>query len=422
MRRLLPLVALAVLGAGLIDFASGLDPDPKVNVGILHSLSGNLAAGEIALKDAELLAIEEINKSGGVLGKKIEVIVEDGESQFTTTFPEKAKKLVLKDKVAALFGCWTTVSRKNVLPVVEEHDALLFYPVAYEGNECSKNVIYVAATPNQLVLPALDWIVSKKGANRKRIFFVGTDFVFPRTANFIARKHLKTLGIEPVGEAYVPFGQREFAHIAAQIKQSKADAIVSEIIGDSNINFYAEMATQGITPETCPIFATFIGEDELRGLFPEQVKGHYSVASYFESIDTPKNREFVKRFRAKYGNGRPIFDGIASAYSAVHLWKLAAEKAKSFDVDKVRDAVSQVEFDSPEGMLRVSAKTLHAGKSLYVGRIRGNKQTDVDRQFEIVHKTGPIDAEPYPQVAFPGWGCDWTKGPPTRGAPVDVRR
>jgi urea transport system substrate-binding protein len=417
-------IAAAAIAAslGLLGLAPARNADDTIRVGILHSLTGNLGISESALKDAELLAIEEINKSGGVLGRKIEAIVEDGESQFVTTFPEKAKKLVVDDKVAALFGCWTSVSRKNVLPVIEANNALLFYPVAYEGNECSKNVIYVAATPNQQVLPALDWIVSKKGANRKRIFFVGTDFVFPRTANFIARKHLKTLGLEPAGEAYVPFGQREFAQIAERIKQSKADAIFSEIIGDSNINFYAEMATQGITPESCPIFATFVGEDELRGLFPEQVKGHYAVQSYFESLGTPKNREFVKRFRAKFGNDRAVFDGIASAYSAVHLWKLAAEKAKSFDVDKVRAAIPLVEFDGPEGKLKVSARTLGTNKSLFVGRIRGNRQTNVERQFEIVHTAGPFDAEPYPQVAFPGWGCDWTKGPPIRGVPVDVRR
>jgi urea transport system substrate-binding protein len=419
MKRCLPLAA--ILTAACIGVAQPPAGNAKIKVGILHSLSGNLAISESALRDAEMLAIEEINNAGGVLGKKIEPIVEDGASQFVTTFPEKAKKLVVQDKVAAIFGCWTSVSRKNVLPVIEENNALLFYPVAYEGNECSKNVVYVAATPNQQLLPALDWIVSKQG--RKRIFFVGTDFVYPRTANFIARKHLKVRhGLEPAGEAYVPFGQREFAAIAQSIKDSKADAICSEIIGDSNINFYAEMAISGVTPETCPIIATFISEDELRGLFPEQVKGHYAVQSYFESIDTPTNRAFVKRFRARYGQDRAIFDSIASAYSAVHLWKLAAEKAKSFDVDKVRSAISQVEFDGPEGKLTVSGQSLHTKKSLFVGRIRGNRQTDVERQFEIVHKAGPFDADPYPQIAFPGWQCDWSKGPPIQGTPVDVRK
>ena len=421
MMRWLPVVA--ILTAACIGVAQQPAEGAKVKVGILHSLSGNLAISESALKDAEMLAIEEINKAGGVLGKKIEPIVEDGASKFVTTFPEKAKKLVVKDKVAALFGCWTSVSRKNVLPVIEENNGLLFYPVAYEGNECSKNVIYVASTPNQQLLPALDWIVSKEGPHRKRIFFVGTDFVYPRTTNFIARKYLKTHhDLEPAGEAYVPFGQREFAAIAQWIKESKADAIYSEILGDSNINFYAEMAASGITPDKCPIFATFIGEDELRGIFPEQVKGHYAVQSYFEAIDTPTNRAFVKRFRARYGKDRAIFENVASAYSAVHLWKLAAEKAKSFDVDKVRTAISQVEFDSPEGKLAVSGQSLQTKKSLLVGRIRGTKQTDVERQFEIVHKAGPFDPEPYPQVAFPGWHCDWSKGPPIRGAQVDVRR
>ena len=393
-----------------------------VRVGILHSLSGNLAISESSLKDAELLAIEEINKSGGVLGKKIDAIVEDGESQFVTTFPEKAKKLVVDDKVAALFGCWTTVSRKNVLPVIEEHNALLFYPVAYEGNECSRNVIYAAATPNQQVLPAIEWMLNKNGLRSKRIFLIGTDYVFPRTANLIARKHLKTMDIEPAGEEYMPFGHKDFEGIVTRIGLSGATSIFCTINGDSLIHFFNALRAQGLTPANCPVVSTMIGEDELRGIDPAKVKGHYAVQSYFQSAGTPRNKEFVKRFQDKYGNDRITDDAIASAYASVYLWKLAAEKAKSFDVDKVRAAIPLVEFDGPEGKLKVSARTLGTNKSLLVGRIRGNKQTDVERQFEIVHTSGPFDAEPYPQVAFPGWGCDWTKGPPVRGVPVDVRR
>jgi len=402
---------------GLFGFAAAPQPrdEEPVKVGILHSLTGTMAISESSLKDVDLMAIEEINAAGGVLGKKIEPIVQDPMSRFTDGFPDRAKKLIVEDKVAAVFGCWTSVSRKNVLPVVEENNALLFYPVAYEGNECSKNVIYAAATPSQQIIPAIEWILSKKGAGRKKIFFVGTDYVFPRTAFLIAGKHLKAMDIEPVGESYVPFGHKDFAGIVEQIKRSGASAIFSCVNGDSNINLYNELAAQGVTSETCPVIATQIGEDELRGLDPAKVKGHFAVQSYFQSLDTPKNKEFVKRFQARYGRDRITDDAIASAYASVYLWKLAAEKAKSFDVDKVRAVISTIEFDAPEGKLKVSPKTLHTNKAFLVGRIRD------DKQFDIVHRTASIEAEPYPQVVFPGWGCDWTKGGPQRGPRVNVR-
>jgi urea transport system substrate-binding protein len=408
------------LTASICVFGFAAAPQPRdtepVKVGILHSLTGTMAISESSLKDVELMAIVEINAAGGVLGKKIQPVVEDPASQFTTSFPEKAKKLVVRDKVAAVFGCWTSVSRKNVLPVFEEYNGLLFYPVAYEGNECSKNVIYAAPTPNQQVIPAIDWILSNKGAGRKKIYFIGTDYVFPRMAFLIARKHLKTMEIEPVGETFVPFAHRDFAGIIQDIKESGATAVFSCLNGDSNVNLYNELAAQGVTPEKCPVIATLIGEDELRGLDPSKVKGHYSVQSYFQSLDTPKNKEFVRRFQARYGRDRITDYAIASAYASVHLWKLAVEKAQSFDLDRVRAAISQVEFDAPEGKLKVSPKTFHTNKAFLVGRIRD------DKQFDIVHRTESIEADPYPQVAFPGWSCDWTKGPPVKGRPVDIIR
>ena len=410
-------VAIAHAAAiGLMGLAQGPSADNTVRVGILHSLTGTMAISESSLKDVELLAIEEINRAGGVLGKKIVPIIEDPASDFTGGFPEKAKKLVTEENTAVIFGCWTSVSRKNVLPIFEENNALLLYPVAYEGNECSKNVIYTGSTPNQQVLPAIDWILSEKGAKRKKIFFVGTDYVFPRTVNYIARKHLKKMGLEPAGEVYVPFGHKEFQDIVAKIKESKATAIFCTINGDSNINFFNELAAQGVTPDSCPVITTLIGEDELRGLDPAKVKGHFAVQSYFQSLNTPENNSFVLRFRAKYGKDRITDDAIASAYASVYLWTLAAEKAKSFDVDKVRAAISTIGFDAPEGRLKVSAKTLHTNKSFLVGRIRG------DRQFDIVHMSDPIEAEPYPQIAFAGWSCDWTKGGPKRGPGANVIR
>jgi urea transport system substrate-binding protein len=416
MNRLAAFAFALTAAIGLIGPAQGQEGDKRVRLGILHSLTGTMAISESTLKDAELLAIEEINQAGGVLGKKIVPIVEDPGSNFTTDFPELAKKLVYRDKVAAVFGCWAGVSRKNVLPVFEEGNGLLFYPVAYEGNECSRNVIYAGSTPNQRVLPAIEWLLSAKGAKRKSIFFVGTDFYFARVVNLVARKHLKTMDLEPAGEVYVPFGFQNFGEIVKQIKRSNATAIFCTVNGDSLIGFFNELAAQGVTPESCPAMATEISEEELRGLDPAKVKGHFAAHSYFESVDTPQNKAFVKAFETKYGDDRFTDSAIASAYASVYLWKLAAEKAKSFDVNKVRAAISTIEFDAPEGKLKVSPKTLHTNKAFLVGRIRG------DRQFDIVHRSDPIEAEPYPQVAFPGWNCDWTKGFPTRGAPPDIFR
>ena len=249
------------------------------------------------------MAIEEINAKGGVLGKKIEAIVEDPESKFTDVFPEKAKKLLLKDKVPVVFGCWTSVSRKNVLPVFEENNGLLFYPVQYEGNESSKNVVYTGAAPNQQILPAVEWLMSKAGGEKKKFYLLGSDYIFPRTANLIIVKYLESKGLKPVAEKYTPLGHLEYQNIVQDIKKEDPDVIFSTINGDSNVNFYNELAAQGITADKCPVVAVSVGEDELRGLDPAKVKGHLAAWNYFQSIDTPVNKEFVKRFKAKYGAG-----------------------------------------------------------------------------------------------------------------------
>lgn len=380
-----------------------------IKVGILHSLTGTMAISEKSLKDAELLAIEEINAKGGVLGRKVEAIVEDPESKFTTVFPDKAKKLLLSDKVAAVFGCWTSVSRKNVLPVFEENNGLLFYPVQYEGNESSRNVIYSGAAPNQQILPAVEWLMSKAGGNKKKFYLLGTDYVFPRTANLIIVKYLASKGLKPVEEKYTPFGYNDYAAIIQDIKAKDPDVIFSTINGDSNVNFYKELAAQGITADKVPVVAVSVGEDELIGLTPATVKGHLAAWNYFQSIDTPVNKAFVKRFQAKYGKDRVTDDPIAAAYAQVYLWAAAVEKAKSTDVDKVREAfikLGPIGFkDAPEGSIFVSPKNLHVHKAFYMGKIRD------DKQFDVIYQTKLIEPDPYPNVAFPGWSVDWTKGP-----------
>jgi urea transport system substrate-binding protein len=387
-----------------------------IKVGIMHSLTGTMAISETSLKDVELMALDEINKAGGVLGKQVEPIIEDAQSKFTDVFPEKANKLLLRDKVAAVFGCWTSVSRKNVLPVFEKNNGLLFYPVQYEGNECSKNVIYTGAAPNQQILPAVEWLMSPEGGSKKKFYLLGSDYIFPRTANLIIVKYLESKGLKPVDEKYTPLGHLEYANIVQDIKKANPDVIFSTINGDSNVNFYNELAAQGITADKVPVCAVSVGEDELRGPDPSKVKGHLAAWNYFESIDTPKNKEFVKKFKDKYGQDRVTDDPIEAAYFMVYFWKLATEKAGSTDVDKVREALrSGIEFDAPGGKVKLDPKTQHTYKYFRMGKIRD------DKQFDIVY-TSPslIEPDPYPQVAFPGWHCDWMKGGVTKGKEVKI--
>jgi len=408
------LAASSALGPFVLSGCSGKGGD-KIKVGILHSLTGTMAISETSLKDVELMAIEEINKAGGVLGKQIEPIVEDPESKFTDVFPEKAKKLLLKDEVVAVFGCWTSVSRKNVLPVFEENNGMLFYPVQYEGNECSKNVVYTGAAPNQQILPAVDWLLSKEGGSKKKFYLLGSDYIFPRTANLIIVKYLGSEGMKPVAEEYTPLGHLEYQSVVQRIKAAEPDVIFSTINGDSNVNFYNELAAQGIKADQIPVVAVSVGEDELRGLDPSKVKGHLAAWNYFQSLDTPKNKEFVKKFQDKYGKDRVTDDPIEAAYIGVYFWKAAVEKAKSTDVDAIREAFkSNIEFDAPSGKVKLDPKTQHTYKAFMMGKTRD------DKQFDVIYKTALLEPVPYPQVAFPGWGCDWTKGGVTKGQEVKI--
>lgn len=387
-----------------------------VKVGLLHSQTGTMAISETSLRDAGLLAIEEINAAGGVLGYPIEPIVEDGRSRFLDEFPRKARKLLSEDKVVAVFGCWTSSSRKAVLPLFEEMNGLLFYPMQYEGNESSRNIIYTGSTPNQQILPAIDWFTSEAGGSHKRFYLVGSDYIYPRTANFIIKKYLESLGASVVDVQYTPMGQRDFKDIVNVIKASDADIILSTINGDSNIGFYGELAAQGVTADKIPVVATSVGEDELRSLLPSQVQGHYSAWTYFQSLDNPQNKRFVELWKREFGRDRVTDDPIEAAYTQVYLWKLAAEKAGSFDVDKVRKALGSVnDLEAPSGKVKLDPKTQHMFKRFRLGRVRD------DRQFEIVHESqGWIAPDPYPQVAFPGWKCDWTHDGITQGEPVTI--
>ena len=387
-----------------------------VKVGILHSETGKMAMSETSLRDIELMAMEEINQAGGILGAQLDPVVEDGRSRFTTVFPKKARKLLSDSKVAAVFGCWTSSSRKAVLPIFEELNGLLFYPVQYEGNESSRNIVYVGSTPNQQILPAIDWLLSDAGGARKRIYLIGSDYVFPRTANLVIRKYVNDKGGTTIGESYLPLNHRDFGEVVQRIKQSKPDAILSTINGNSNLSFYNELASQGITANDIPVLSTSVAEDELRSLPPNHVKGHVSALSYFQSLDTTVNKDFIARFRQTHGNDRVTDDRIESAYSAVYLWKMAVEKAGSFEVDKVREAFqSGIGFDAPGGYLKIDPKTQHVYKPFRLGRVGRN------RQFDIIQQSADVIApDPYPQSVFPGWSCDWTGAGITKGVEVKI--
>jgi urea transport system substrate-binding protein len=377
----------------------------EVKIGVLHSLSGTMAISETSLKDVVQMAVEEINADGGVMGKQIKPVVVDPASDWDL-FAEKAKDLIVKEKVAVVFGCWTSVSRKSVLPVFEENNSLLFYPVQYEGEEQSLNVFYTAASPNQQLVPAAEYMMEEIGS--KKFYLLGTDYVFPRTANKVLKAFLKTKGVpdENIVEEYTPFHHQDYQTIVGKIKTFAAggDAcVLSTINGDSNVPFYKEFANQGLTSDDCPIMAFSVAEDELRAMDVPPLVGHLASWNYFQSIKTRENKKFVKNFKAfcernnlPGGSDRVTDDPIEAAYFGVYVWKAAVEKAKSFDVDKVREAVYGLEFDAPGGKKMMHANNQHTLKPVYVGEIKKNGQ------FKIVYKSdGLVSPDSYSKYLHP---------------------
>ena len=376
-----------------------------VKIGILHSLSGTMAISETSLRDVVLMAVDEINKKGGVLGKKIEPVVVDPASDWPL-FAEKAKQLILEDKVAVTFGCWTSVSRKSCLPVFEEYNQLLFYPVQYEGEEQSLNVFYTAASPNQQLVPAAEYMMSE--LNSKKFYLLGTDYVFPRTANKVLKAFLKTKGVpdENIIEEYTPFHHQDYQTIVGKIKAFAASGdacVLSTINGDSNVPFYKEFANQGLSSEDCPIMAFSVSEDELRAMDVPPLVGHLAAWNYFQSIKTKENIQFVRTFKTYCkekglpgGSKRVTCDPIEAAYFGVHVWAAACEKAGTFDVDKVRNAVYGMEFDSPGGKKKMHPNNQHTLKPVYVGEILKNGQ------FKIVYKSdGLVSPDSYSAYLHP---------------------
>jgi urea transport system substrate-binding protein len=375
-----------------------------IKVGILHSLSGTMAISETVLKDVALMAIEEINAKGGVMGRKIEPVVVDPASNWPL-FAERARQLITQDKVAAVFGCWTSVSRKSVLPVFEELNSLLFYPVQYEGEELSRNVFYTGAAPNQQAIPAVEYLMSRDGGNAKRFVLLGTDYVYPRTTNKILRAFLKSKGVADadIMEEYTPFGHSDYQSIIARIKrfssEGKKTAVVSTINGDSNVPFYKELGNAGLSAKDVPVVAFSVGEEELRGVDTKPLVGHLAAWNYFQSIKNPTNAEFIKKWsdyaKAKGVAGhkdKPLTnDPMEATYIGVHMWAQAVNKAKSTDVDKVRAAMYGQTFKAPSGITsKMDEKNHHLHKSVFIGEVQA------DGQFKVVWKTpGPVVADPW---------------------------
>ncbi|MFO0868250.1 MAG: transporter substrate-binding protein [Pirellulales bacterium] len=369
---------------------------PPLKVGVLHSRTGTMAISENSVIDATLLAIDEINEQGGVLGRLVEAVVEDGESD-PAQFATRAEKLITQDQVVTIFGCWTSASRKTVLPILEKHNHLLFYPVQYEGLEQSANIVYTGAAPNQQIIPAVKWAVS--ALNKQRIFLVGSDYVFPRCAHAIIRDAATNLGAEVVGEEYLLLGSTDVSGLVRRIVDARPDIIFNTINGDSNVAFFRALRMAGIQSEKVPTISFSISEPELGSLTTRDIVGDYAAWNYFQSVDRPQNQAFVHRFRARYGTRHVISDPMEAAYFGVHLWARAVREAGSDQVAAIREAVKHQQFDAPQGQVRIDPATQHTSKTFRIGRITP------EGRFQIVYSSeSPIAPIPYPSSRSQG---DW---------------
>jgi len=409
--RKLYLVLIVVLGGGGLWwlFYHHRDLAP-IRVGVLHSLSGTMAISEKSVVDADLLAIEELNAKGGLLGRRIEPVITDGRSDWQV-FANEAERLITEQKVCTIFGCWTSASRKMVKPVVERYNHLLVYPLQYEGLEESPNIFYAGAAPNQQIIPAIKWSLDHLG---NRCFLVGSDYVFPRTANAIIRDQLTALRGDVAGEEYALLGQKDFSKIVQKIAEAKPNVIFNTINGDSNIAFFHALRNAGIRPDKIPTMSFSIAEDELRSMDIRDVEGDYAAWNYFQSIDDDTNQAFVHAFQRRYGAQRTTDDPMEAAYFSVKLWAQAVEDAGSDDVPAIRKAMKEQSLKAPEGIVCIDSATQHTWKMVRIGKITKTGQ------FEIVWSSGtPVRPSPYPiyhskaewdnflDNLYQGWGQRW---------------
>jgi len=376
--------------AGALAVSTALTPaqaEDTIKIGVLHSLSGTMAISESTLKDTVLMMVDDVNKHGGLLGKKVEAVVVDPASNWPL-FAEKARELISKDKVAVVFGCWTSVSRKSVLPVFEELNGLLFYPVQYEGEESSKNVFYTGAAPNQQAIPAVEYLMSKDGGEVKRWVLEGTDYVYPRTTNKILESFLKSKGVasEDILINYTPFGFSDWQTEVSAIKKfaaaGKKTAVVSTINGDANVPFYKELANQGIKASDIPVVAFSVGEEELSGIDTKNLVGHLAAWNYFQSVKNPTNDAFIKQWHAFIKNDKRVTnDPMEATYIGFKMWTQAVAQAGTTDINAVRQAMYGQKVQAPSGFVAVMNTNHHLSKPVMIGEIQPNGQ------FEIVWQT-----------------------------------
>lgn len=401
------LVALAV-GAGV--FWSQRNKDTVIRLGILHAQTGPMAVSEKPMIEAELMAIDEINAAGGVMGMKIEGVVVD-----TASSPQeaarKAETLITESKVAAIIGCWTSACRKAVKPVIESHEALLIYPMAYEGLEASSNIIYTGAAPNQQVLPATNWAFSNLG---KRFLLVGSDYIWPHAINAIIADQITTLGGQVAGEIYLPFGSLDASAIIEKIRETKPDVILSSIVGDSNPPFYRALKQAGFTPEKMPVISFSIAENEADAFDPQIIAGHYAAWGYFQSIERPENTAFVERFKAHTKTTQSLSDVIETAYFSVHLWARAIDRAESVDPGEVLSSMRGLSYNAPEGIVTIDPSTHHTWRNVNVGQVLSDG--DIRIVWSADHAIRPV---PYPhsrsvkewdgliEDLYVGWKNNW---------------
>lgn len=381
-------MALGMAGCGKSG-GSGSESagEDTVTVGLLHSLTGSMAISEGSVRDAEVLAIEEINADGGVLGKQIKYIEEDGASE-PSTFATKAEKLLGEDEVATVFGCWTSSSRKAVKQIFEDYDNLLWYPVQYEGMESSDNIVYMGAAPNQQIVPAIEYLLDQ---GYKKFFLIGSDYVFPRTANMIINAQIEASdGAQVVGEEYAAMDQTEFSSIISKIEQAQPDVIINTLNGTGNVSFFKQMADRNITSDDIMSMSFSIAEEEVATIGADILKGNLVSWNYYQTTDTEKNKEFVEAYKAKYGEDRVTSDPAEAAYDAVYMWKAACEKAGSFDTDDVREALGGLSIDAPEGTITVNAENQHLSKPVRIGQV-----SDDGLIYEISSTDAPVDPDPY---------------------------
>lgn len=392
MKRFLAVLSAAALTATMLTAcgssggSSSGDGD-TVKVGLLHSLTGSMAISEKSVRDAEVLAIKEINAAGGVNGKQIEYVEEDGASE-PSTFATKAEKLIDSEGVSTIFGCWTSSSRKAVKPIVEEYGSLLWYPVQYEGMESSSNIVYTGAAPNQQIVPAIDYLLDQ---GYKKFFLLGSDYVFPRTANMIINAQLEAKGAEAVGEEYADMDQTDFAAIISKIEAAKPDVIINTLNGTGNVSFFKQMSEKNYTSNDYMTMSFSIAEEEVATIGADILKGHMVSWNYYQTTDTEKNKDFVKAYKDAYGENRVTSDPAEAAYDAVYLWKAACEKADSFEPEDVIKAVEsgEISFDAPEGTVTIQGDNHHLVKPVRIGQVGD------DGLINEIYATDPVAPDPY---------------------------